>query len=135
MSKPKCPYCGKETSFDEVVLRNINSYHETLNVVSNCCGRVLRLSEVVSYEVHPIYEYMTEDDFGSEINTNPCSLVPMYLGGRNKPKTPDSVNYSKAISAFSNFARTHCTHRNRCGNECGVKECLNLVEFKQSLTN
>jgi len=63
----KCPHCEKELRINEVVYLNLESYRGSVIAATNCCGKGVRVSDVVRVRVSPYTGDDTEDSWGIPI--------------------------------------------------------------------
>jgi hypothetical protein len=60
----KCPSCNKEVSIPENTQRNVDSYHNTVLSITNCCGKGVYVSPRSGYTVTPYVGEKPEDNWG-----------------------------------------------------------------------
>ena len=60
----KCPHCGKELILNEVCYRNVEIYHNNAIARANCCGKLINLKLVISFNVTKYTGNAKEDDWG-----------------------------------------------------------------------
>ena len=60
----KCPHCNKELNIPENTQRNVDSYHNRVLSITNCCGKGIYVSPRFSYIVTSYTGDKTEDDWG-----------------------------------------------------------------------
>lgn len=60
----KCPYCNKQMKVPNRAWHNADSYSHSVRVTTECCGNIVLITPVRSYEVCPYTGQATVDDWG-----------------------------------------------------------------------
>jgi hypothetical protein len=60
----KCPHCEKELLINDVVYYNLETYRGSVIATTNCCGKGVRVSDVVKIRVSTYVGDETEDSWG-----------------------------------------------------------------------
>lgn len=47
----KCPHCNKTLDVPSFAWGNADTYHNTVKVVTECCGNMVRITPIRKYEV------------------------------------------------------------------------------------
>lgn len=68
----KCPHCTNKIGFVPPVLANIYTYGGTRRAKTTCCGKIVNVEPIQSYEVSIPYNFQNieDDDWGNKQNTN-----------------------------------------------------------------
>lgn len=53
----KCPYCNGDIGFEPCVTYNVETYGNSVIGRTECCGKGLRVSRVVSVRVSPLSDH------------------------------------------------------------------------------
>lgn len=63
----KCPHCGETCLVPPYAEHNVETYRKAVNVVTECCGKLVRLSARTTFSVEAGSPDKTEDDWGTEV--------------------------------------------------------------------
>jgi len=62
-----CPHCKKDLKVPNYAWHNADAYSNRVKVVTECCGKMVRISPVRSYSVSKHDGEAIEDDWGTPI--------------------------------------------------------------------
>jgi hypothetical protein len=62
-----CPRCGEKINIPGVAYINAGTYHNTLVVISDCCGKAFWLRPVTKFQISEYNGDREEDDWGQPI--------------------------------------------------------------------
>lgn len=61
-----CPHCNHEFEIPDNVIRNMDVYQQRSHVVTDCCGKIVRLTPRTTFTVSAANPSITVDDWGRE---------------------------------------------------------------------
>lgn len=59
-----CPHCKKPVQYPGYAYSNVYHYGSPVTVKSDCCGRPLRITRVITMRIDPSTTKETHDDWG-----------------------------------------------------------------------
>jgi hypothetical protein len=62
-----CPHCGKEAKIESVVFYNVEAYGKSATGRTDCCGKGVLVSRVVSFKLAKPYKQEDTDDWGNKL--------------------------------------------------------------------
>ena len=56
-----CPYCSKKVVIPDNVLRNLETFHNSVIVRTECCDKLIHIDSVITYECEKTEQTETGD--------------------------------------------------------------------------
>jgi hypothetical protein len=63
-----CPHCKKQLNLPTNSVLNMESYGNSILTITECCGKLVTATPIISFSVNEYHGEKTCDDWGREIN-------------------------------------------------------------------